>query len=113
MAWEESLEDLELIGVVRRPSETHGEFARRAGATLPERRHQLDELAMLTDFVTYAPEGLDEAEVVRADAAASAITETVQARVPRRRAWILQLDPRRLLEQTRGKPRQTARSSKG
>jgi transglutaminase-like putative cysteine protease len=113
VAWEESLEDLELIGVVRRPSETHGEFARRAGATMPDRRRQLDELAMLTDFVTYAPEGLDESEVARADAAASAITETVQARVPRRRAWIFRLDPRRLLEQTRGKPRQTARTSKG
>lgn len=113
VAWEESLEDLELVGVVRRPSETHGEFARRAGATMPERSHQLDELAMLTDFVTYAPDGLAEDEVLRADAAATAITETVHARVPRRRAWLLRLDPRRLLAQTRGKPRQTARSSKG
>ena len=77
MAWEESLEDLELIGIVRRPSETHSEFADRASVKLPERRMQLDDLATLTDFVTYAPERLADAEVDRADAAAVAIAETV------------------------------------
>jgi transglutaminase-like putative cysteine protease len=113
VAWEESLEDLELIGITHRASETHSEFAGRASVKLPERRNQLDELAMLTDFVTYAPERLADVEVDRADAAAVAIAETVQARVPRRAVWLRRLDPRQLLRAGAWRPRQQARSSNG
>jgi hypothetical protein len=113
LAWEESLEELELAGVVRRQSETHTEFASRAGRAVPERIHQLDELASLADFVTYAPDAIDAAEADRADAASSAIVETVHARVSRRTVWINRLDPRRLGRATSSRPRQQARSSKG
>ncbi len=48
---------------------------------MPERSLQLDELASLADVVTYAPDEIDEAEAARADDAATAIADTVQARV--------------------------------
>jgi transglutaminase-like putative cysteine protease len=113
LAWEESLEQLELVGVVPEQSETHTEFAQRAGRTVPERNLQLHELASLADVVTYAPYEIDEAEAERADDAATAIADTVQARVPRQRVWVSRLDPRRLIRATTARPRQQARSSKG
>ncbi len=97
LAWEESLEQLELVGVVRKQSETHTEFAHRAGRSMPERSLQLDELASLADVVTYAPDEIDDAEATRADDAATAIVDTVHARVPRHTVWLSRLDPRRLL----------------
>ena len=96
LAWEESLEQLELVGVVRKQSETHTEFAVRASRTIPERSLQLDELASLADVVTYAPDAIDEAEAGRADVAATAIADTVQARVPCQKIWLSRLDPRGL-----------------
>ena len=113
LAWEESLEELELVGVVRKQSETHTEFASRAGHAVPERSHQLDELASLADFVTYAPDVIEDAEADRADVASSAIVDTVHARVSRRTVWLNRLDPRTLGRATRSRPRQQARSSKG
>jgi transglutaminase-like putative cysteine protease len=112
VAWAESLEDLELIGVVPRTSETHTEFAQRAGGTLPERSPDLDELAMLADFVVYAPDGLAEADAVRADDAARAIGDTVRARVSWQAVWRHRLDPRRLMRTVQPRARQTARSSR-
>jgi transglutaminase-like putative cysteine protease len=113
LAWEESLEQLELVGVVRKQSETHTEFAHRAGRTIPERTLQLDELASLADVVTYAPDAIDDSEATRADDAATAIADTVQARVPRQRIWLSRLDPRNLLRASTSRPRQQAQSSKG
>jgi transglutaminase-like putative cysteine protease len=111
LAWDESLEELELIDVVRRPSETHTEFAHRAGRTLPDHDRDLDDLATLADAVTYAPDALDEASASRADSAASAISTVVRERVPRHRVWLRRVDPRRLRRPPTGRPRQQARSS--
>jgi hypothetical protein len=113
VAWQESLEDLELLGIVRRPSETHDEFAARAGSQLRERERELSELATLADVVTYATDAPAKYEADRADAAAGAIATTVRARVSRRTIWLHRLDPRRLVRPTRGRPRQQARSSRG
>jgi len=111
LAWDESLEDLELLDVVRVPSETHTEFAHRAGHVLPDHDHDLDELATLADAATYAPDALDDASAVRADEAAAAIATVVRERVPRRRVWLRRIDPRRLRRNDSGRPRQHARSS--
>jgi transglutaminase-like putative cysteine protease len=113
VAWQESLEDLELLGIVRRPSETHGEFATRAGSQLPERERELDELATLADVVTYASDAVTEPEADQAEVAAGAIAMTVRSRVPRRTVWFYRLDPRRLQQSARGRPRQQARASRG
>jgi transglutaminase-like putative cysteine protease len=112
LAWEESLEDLELIGAIRRPNETHQEFAERAGSILPERRAHLDDLAALADFVTFAPDGIDPSEVDRADAAAIAISDIVQQRVSKRTVMLHRLDPRNVLRSTSRRPRQQARTSR-
>jgi hypothetical protein len=113
LAWEESLEELELVGAVRHPDETHFEFARRAATIVPERRAQLDDLAALADFVAFSPDGLDPAEAERADAAAVAISDTVQSRVSRREVILHRLDPRNLIRSRTRRPRQHASASKG
>ena len=113
VAWQESVEDLELLGIVRRPQETHTEFAQRAGSMLPEREGQLDELALLADVVTYSPGGPVEADAERADAAAATIASTVKSRVRWQTVLRHRLDPRRLVQPARGRPRQQARTSKG
>jgi transglutaminase-like putative cysteine protease len=110
LAWDESLQDLELMNVVRQPSETHTEFALRAGRRLPDHDRDLDDLAVLADAVTYAPEALDEASALRADTAAAAIATVVRERVPRHRIWWQRVDPRRL-RRPASRPRQQARSS--
>src|SRR5262249_50782409 len=113
LAWEESLEDLELVGVVRGDSETHTEYAQRAGHAVPETRTQIDDLATLADFVAFAPDTIDEREAERADAAAASIAETVHARVSARDVWLRRLDPRELLGGTKARAHQQARASKG
>jgi transglutaminase-like putative cysteine protease len=113
LAWEESLDELGLVGVVRKQSETRTEFAHRAGRSLPERVSQLDELAELADFVTYSADEIDDAEAVRADEAAMAIAGTVHARVARHKIWLNRLDPRRVLRATGARPRQQAQASRG
>jgi hypothetical protein len=112
LAWEESLDELELVGAIRHPNETHHEFVQRAAAILPERRSELDDLAALADFVTFAPEGLDPTEIDRADAAATKISDTVQSRVSRRTVLLHRLDPRNLTRPDGRRPRQQARSSR-
>ena len=97
LAWEESLEQLELVGVVRKQSETHTEFAHRAGRTIPERTLQLDELASLADVVTYAPDAIDDSE---ADTRRRRGHRDRRHRSGARAAskvWLSRLDPRTLL----------------
>jgi hypothetical protein len=112
VAWEESLDDLELIGIEPRASESHSEFAERVGYAMPERRNDIDELAGLTDQVTYGADDVADADVDRADDAARAIAETVHARVSWRTRWRHRLDPRNLTRGSKGTTRQSAQSSR-
>jgi transglutaminase-like putative cysteine protease len=113
LAWTESLEDLELVGVVRAGDETHVEFARRAGAAVPTTGTALDDLAGLADVATFAPDAVDEAAADRAGDAAASIADTVHARVSPRERWLRRIDPRRLLRSAGASSRQQAHSSRG
>jgi transglutaminase-like putative cysteine protease len=112
VAWEESLDDLELLGIEPRTSESHSEFAERVGWALPERRDDIDELAGLTDQVTYGFDDLADADVSRADDAARAIADTVHAKVSWRTRWRHRLDPRNLGRTSKRAMRQSAQSSR-
>lgn len=113
LAWVESLEELELVGVVRAGDETHVEFARRAGQAVPTTRTAIDDLAGLADVATFAPGAVDQVAADRARDAASSIAETVHARVSSRERWLRRIDPRRLLRSAGAPSRQQAHSSRG
>ncbi len=112
VAWTESVEDLELVGAVRRPQETHDEFARRAGTAVPGHATDLVHLAEVTDAATFAPDALDEHAAEQAEATSAAIATTVRARTPRRRRFVRRLDPRPLLGRPTAVPRHQAHESR-
>ncbi len=112
VSWQELTEELALVGVTPRPSETSSEFAERASAAVPDRASDLAMLALDTDAARFAPTGLDEAAADRADTVVEQVTSTVQARVPRHRRLLHRLDPRPLLARPARAPRQEAVSSR-
>jgi transglutaminase-like putative cysteine protease len=112
VAWTESVEDLELVGAVRRPQETHDEFAHRAGAAVPGQAHDLASLARATDVATFAPGGLDDTAADRAEATSAAIAASVRSRTPRWRRLVRRLDPRPLLGRPPTGPRHSAHESR-
>jgi transglutaminase-like putative cysteine protease len=110
VAWLESIEDLELVGVVRRPHETHDELAVRAGERLPSDARRLRMLAVDTDAATFSPEHLDDSVAERSEETAARVGTMVRARVPRRRLVLRQLDLRPLVRSKRP-PRRAAQTS--
>jgi transglutaminase-like putative cysteine protease len=109
VAWQESAEELELVGTVRRPHETHDEFAARAGERLPSHVDGLRTLATDTDAATFAPDALDDETAERAERTAALVSEMVRARVPRSRRLLRSFDPRPLLR-ARRQPRRAAQT---
>ncbi|MEZ5140923.1 MAG: transglutaminaseTgpA domain-containing protein [Acidimicrobiales bacterium] len=101
LAWEESLDELALVGSVPSPSETHDEFAARAGTDLPTAAGALSQLARDTDAATYAPDLVDTDGVRRASAAAEAVVAAVDTRVGAGARFRRHLDPRPLLARRR------------
>jgi hypothetical protein len=112
LSWQELTEELALVGVTPRPSETSSEFAERAAAALPDRASDLAMLALDTDAARFGPDHLDEATADRADTVVEDVTSTVQQRVPRRRRLLHRLDPRPLVARPTRAPRQEAVSSR-
>ena len=111
VAWEESLDELALVGTVPTPSETHDEFATRAGDTLPTVAGPLVQLARDTDAATYAPDLVDPEASTRAVAAAEAVAAAVDTEVGATARWRRHLDPRPLLAgRRRRRPWHDARS---
>jgi hypothetical protein len=101
-----------LVGAVRRPQETHDEFARRAGAAVPGHAGDLAALARVTDVATFAPGGLDDEAAARAEATSAAIATSVRSRTPRWRRLVRHLDPRPLVDRAPGGPRHQAHESR-
>ncbi len=111
VAWEESLDELALVGTVPTPSETHDEFASRAGDALPTVAGPLVQLARDTDAATYAPDLVDADASARAVAAAEAVAAAVDTEVGATARWRRHLDPRPLLAgRRRRRPWHDARS---
>lgn len=112
VAWEETLDELALIGAERLPHETHDEFAGRAAEALPAHGPELRRLAVDTDAATFASDLVDDETAARAEATMAAVEGTVRARVPRGRMLLHRLDARPLVRQWRGTPRKAARTSR-
>lgn len=96
VAWQESVEDLELLGVFRLPSETHREFATRASSVVAERGDDIGLLARSSETAAFAPTHVNDDTAGRAEHAALDITETVNATAPRWRRLLHRIDPRTL-----------------
>lgn len=97
VAWQESVEELEVLGTRPDPAETHEEFARRAGDRLPVNGPALVHLAHDADAAAYAPGLLTDDVAGRAAAVARSITDEVRTLSRPIDRWLHQLDPRPLL----------------
>jgi len=109
VAWVESVEELELVGAVRSPQETHDEFAARIGTRLPTEADRLAQLARDTDAATFAPEHLEPVVADRAEATAAHLAGVLTEQVSRHRRILRRLDPRPLWTGHRLQPRHEAR----
>lgn len=96
VAWQQLVEDLELLGVFRLPSETHREFATRASSVMGERGDDIGLLARSSETAAFAPTHIDDDTAGRAEDTALDIAETVHATVPRWRRLLHRIDPRTL-----------------
>ncbi len=98
-AWAEATETLELgFGLVRRPSETRREYARRLASDMRVPREPMDELADKVTVARYHPHGLSTTDAERATALAVEIEQSVNSRVTPYTRWKRMVDPRRLLK---------------
>jgi transglutaminase-like putative cysteine protease len=101
VAWEESLDELALVGPVPAAAETHDEFAGRAATTVPTAAGALRQLASDTDAATFAPDLVDGAQATRATAAADAVAAAVDTQVSSGQRFRRRIDPRPLLARPR------------
>ncbi len=67
VAWQESVERLDLAGLAPAAAETHAEFATRAASAMPKTRAPLQVLAEHADAATFAAEMVDESVAVQAE----------------------------------------------
>ncbi|MBI2703741.1 MAG: hypothetical protein HYX32_00410 [Actinobacteria bacterium] len=112
VAWQESVEDLELVGVAPLAAETNDEFAVRAGATIPETSAVLIDLAHHTDAATFAEHLVDGEAAHHAEGAASTISTAVRERTTSGRRFANHLDPRPIFRRRKGTPRHSATSNR-
>jgi transglutaminase-like putative cysteine protease len=92
LAWQESVEAAQLLGVSPASAETATEFGRRARRTLGT-----EGFLPLADLVTaadYSPEGVDEAEAETALELSDDVTSTVRRQSTRQQRMLAALDPR-------------------
>jgi transglutaminase-like putative cysteine protease len=94
VAWQESVEALELIGTRAQPSETHEEFARRAQASVSETGTALLDLAHDVNAAAYAPAFEVEGMATRAGESASIVIAAARAQVTPTQRWRHVFDPR-------------------
>lgn len=90
-----------LLGVVREPSETHGEFARRAMGALASQAENIGELAETSEVAAYSAAGPTPVAVARAEEAAGEIGVEVRRSVSRRQRLRAELDPRSIWKSLR------------
>jgi hypothetical protein len=114
VAWEESLEELAVLGAVRRPEETQGEFADRVAEQLPGESRSLRDLARTADAATFAvgAGAVAAPEADRAEITAEEMATTIRSRSSRRQRLRRRLDPRPLVTTGHGSPRKAARTSR-
>jgi hypothetical protein len=111
VAWQESVEDLSVVGVARVSAETNDEFASRAGGQLPETAQVISVLARDADAAMYAQDLVDASAVERARSGATSINLAVRSHSTTGRRLKRALDPRRLRSpRTKGTPRHRATS---
>ncbi|MEM8926005.1 MAG: DUF3488 and transglutaminase-like domain-containing protein [Actinomycetota bacterium] len=100
-AWAEVSESLELgYGLVRRPSETRREFARRLASDMRVPREPMNGLAASATVARYHPGGLHPSDAERADGLAREIEASINQRVSLFNRWKRLIDPRRILRPT-------------
>jgi transglutaminase-like putative cysteine protease len=97
VAWRESIEALEILGITHHPTETHEEFAQRARPRLDAAGDAFVGLAHDMDAAAYAPEILTEDVARRAEQASLLVIKLVREKTETRRQWYSLLDPRPVL----------------
>lgn len=110
VAWDESIEALGMLDTQPAPSETHEEFAQRAGARLDTAAPSFVGLAHDVDAASYAPDYLSDDVADRAHRVSAAVISAVNAQTTTSRQWRQRLDPRPLLPE-RGPSRHRAGSA--
>ncbi|MCU0269931.1 MAG: DUF3488 and transglutaminase-like domain-containing protein [Acidimicrobiales bacterium] len=101
-AWQDAVEELALVGSVPARSETHREFASRAGRRLEPAAGPLGTLAEDADAAAFAGGGLSTTVAERAESAVASIRDVVRSTTTRRDRWVRLLDPRTLASRRRG-----------
>jgi transglutaminase-like putative cysteine protease len=110
-AWSEAGERLTVLGVRRRPAETHREFAGRAAKDLDgESAGHLAALATLATAADFAPGGATDDEADEADRVVGRLAGEVAGRASTAQRWRWWLDPRPLLPDRRPRLRIADRS---
>ena len=94
VAWQESVEALELIGTKAKPSETHEEFALRAQDAIAGTGTALLDLAHDVDAAAYAPALEAENMAARAEESSGVVIAAARAKVTTTKRWRHVLDPR-------------------
>ncbi len=94
VAWEDSEESMALLGVVREPSETHGEFAKRAAGALASQAENIGELAATSEVAAYSADGPSTVATERAEQVADEIGAEARRSASRSRRLRAELDPR-------------------
>lgn len=112
VAWQESLEELALVGANREPHETNDEFAARVAERVPGHASDLRRLAVDTDAATFGDDLVDEAAAERSEATAAELEALIRERVPRLRLVLRRLDARPLLAERMRAPTREAKTSR-
>lgn len=94
--WREAQDELRAIGVVRRPSETHQEFASRSVSTVGSQGKSLLRLAELADGADYGPSAA-EGSATEARDSLTLVRRAVRKRNSGFKALLRWLDPRELI----------------
>jgi hypothetical protein len=111
LAWQESVEAVQLLGVAPRRSETPTEFGRRVRRTIGT-----DGFPVLADLVSaadYSANGVDADEAVEANEIRDDVSATVRDRSTRQQRARAALDPRPPDRRTPGTPRRHGVTSAG
>lgn len=103
LAWRRACEELSLLELRRRPSETRLEFSQRVGA---DRRVGTDaslHLAQLATTARFHPGGVGEAAAGEAERQERILADVVHARVPGWQRYLRRVDPRQRLAAITGR----------
>jgi transglutaminase-like putative cysteine protease len=94
LAWAEAAEEAALLGFAERPSDTHGERARRLGEVLPTAIASAEALARARERADYSSAGASDADVELATTAADDLIAAVRELTPTSRRVRRWFDPR-------------------